>query len=369
MKKNNINKGPWYKRYNEYKTLAEKYISSYNNLEKSQSVQYEIDNFYYNSIYSLIFESNQMEDAGTKTLGETKRIFLDENIDLSFTEINYKPIISLDKIPIYNFLNLLHKFDNLTEYKHILLSFKGKSKTSKEVLQHYNAKVFASNIARITAILFNIMKLIKNERTLGISDEEIKNKYLESFRKNDCLDDFINTTLFSVNLIKNLHSIIAEDLLPNDAEVTAGEFRNYDDITIGNTGLIFPAAKNIDNAMKNFCKQSNEIINNILSGEENDIFYAAAKISYNFVRIHPFPDFNGRISRIILNMVLWSLWFPFCVSLRGNKKEKHKYLVSLKRADNGDLIPYSALIAKRIVEIFQEFDKNLVISGLPSILN
>lgn len=67
-------------------------------------------------------------------------------------------------------------------------------------------------------------------------------------------------------------------------------------------------------------------------------------------------------------MALWACGFPFAIALKGNKKEKHRYIVALKRADNGDFIPYSALIAKRGVETFKEFDKNLVIAGIKSLI-
>jgi hypothetical protein len=69
-----------------------------------------------------------------------------------------------------------------------------------------------------------------------------------------------------------------------------------------------------------------------------------------------------------MNMVLWANNIPFAIALRGNKKEKHKYIVSLQRADNNDLIPYSALIAKRVLDTFREFDENIVLAGYPSIL-
>jgi Fic family protein len=120
--------------------------------------------------------------------------------------------------------------------------------------------------------------------------------------------------------------------------------------------------------MKKFIKDSNELINDNILNEDANMFEIAAKISYNFVRIHPFRDFNGRLSRIIMNMILIIFGSPFFIPLKGDKKGKKRYLTSLKQANNGKIKPLASLIAKNTVEIFDEFDKNIQNAGLKSLL-
>jgi Fic family protein len=119
--------------------------------------------------------------------------------------------------------------------------------------------------------------------------------------------------------------------------------------------------------MAAFIKRSNGLMDQCRRHECNR-YQAAASISYDFVSIHPFPDYNGRVSRVIMNMVLLALHCPFPVSLKGTKKERHRYFLSLRKANNGNLDFLSSLIAKSVVETFQELDRHLEKSDLPTLL-
>jgi hypothetical protein len=67
-------------------------------------------------------------------------------------------------------------------------------------------------------------------------------------------------------------------------------------------------------------------------------------------------------------MVLQAYRVPFAITLRGNKKGRSRYFTSLKRANSGNITPYAALIAMRVAETFPEFDQNIALAGLLSIL-
>lgn len=91
----------------------------------------------------------------------------------------------------------------------------------------------------------------------------------------------------------------------------------------------------------------------------------AAAISHEFVAIHPFPDFNGRVSRLLLAAALFAASVPFAVTLRGDKRgQAARYRQALRRADNGNIEPFAGLIARRVVETFQEIDRNLIRAGV-----
>jgi Fic family protein len=58
-------------------------------------------------------------------------------------------------------------------------------------------------------------------------------------------------------------------------------------------------------------------------------------LSYDFVTIHPFYDGNGRLSRLLLNIVLLSMSVPFCSALgysSGHKKAKSHYFKCIEDA-------------------------------------
>jgi Fic family protein len=169
-------------------------------------------------------------------------------------------------------------------------------------------------------------------------------------------------SFFSESFIKKIHFIMASGLMPKDAGIDAGNYRIDNRTTDFQTP--FPAWQNVPEAMKLWVERSNDLMNS----SENPVI-KAARISYDFVAIHPFPDFNGRMSRLIMNMVLLREGLPFLVALKGNKKEKHKYMNSLRRANQGKIDRYACLIAIAVNNAFKEFNANLEKAGIEPILS
>lgn len=72
----------------------------------------------------------------------------------------------------------------------------------------------------------------------------------------------------------------------------------------------------------------------------------AALLHYKFVRIHPFDDGNGRVSRLLMNYVLFKNDLPPVVIKSENKKN---YLSALNRADSGDLDAFINFISEQLI--------------------
>lgn len=72
----------------------------------------------------------------------------------------------------------------------------------------------------------------------------------------------------------------------------------------------------------------------------------AALLHYKFVRIHPFDDGNGRISRLLMNYVLYANGLPPVVVKSADKKN---YLFALNQADAGDINAFVEYIARQLV--------------------
>jgi len=73
----------------------------------------------------------------------------------------------------------------------------------------------------------------------------------------------------------------------------------------------------------------------------------AAFLHHGFVKIHPFIDGNGRVSRLLTNLYLITQGYPPVVL---KIEERGKYYRFLRAADNGNLDLFAILIAKAVDE-------------------
>lgn len=68
----------------------------------------------------------------------------------------------------------------------------------------------------------------------------------------------------------------------------------------------------------------------------------AAGVHYEITRIHPFDDCNGRVSRLLLNLILMRAEFPPIVI---KTEERRQYLTALETADAGNPEPFYCFVA------------------------
>ncbi|MGN6372811.1 MAG: Fic family protein [Solirubrobacteraceae bacterium] len=87
-------------------------------------------------------------------------------------------------------------------------------------------------------------------------------------------------------------------------------------------------------------------VNARLSTEaDGHIIEQLAQTHAAFERVHPFPDGNGRVGRLVLTHLLVRTGYPPAII---EKEQRTRYLKALRRADEGDCGPLTELLARSV---------------------
>lgn len=125
-------------------------------------------------------------------------------------------------------------------------------------------------------------------------------------------------------------------------EILIGDYKKFSNSVRLENGEIFEYASPMDTKIL-----MSELIDWYRS--EKDTIHPvtlAAMLHYKFVRIHPFDDGNGRISRLLMNYVLLNNSLPQVII---KSKDKTNYLRALHLADVGDFSAFIEYVAKQLV--------------------
>jgi Fic family protein len=154
--------------------------------------------------------------------------------------------------------------------------------------------------------------------------------------------------------VKNLHKImlvrpfwkeaITPDGQPTRRLIEVGDYKKYPNSVRLQNGEIFDYTSPAETPAR-----MGELIEWFRSEDERGQLHPvelAALLHYKFVRIHPFDDGNGRMSRLLMNYVLLRHNLPPAVI---KSEDKRNYLFALNQADAGDLHAFVEYIARQVV--------------------
>ncbi len=173
-------------------------------------------------------------------------------------------------------------------------------------------------------------------------------------------EKFLQEATSVMDLAKKLHG----ELMKNDSAIEGGELKKSQNYTIKNDGSIFAYTPPhyLDSTLsmfEQFTMQDREIPELIRQAISHWIFE----------QIHPFPDGNGRVGRLLIPLILKHKGFtqnPFALISEFIEKEKRAYLFHFEQLhETGDWIPWCRFF---LSALYLNADKNILrISNLENL--
>ncbi len=149
---------------------------------------------------------------------------------------------------------------------------------------------------------------------------------------------------FRLEYVHFFHRLVMMGILPPKK---LGEFRRLP-VHVGDPDVFFPPPSVLQELIQEFCAGFPPIV----PQPKYDVILKSATVSHRFVRIHPYSDGNGRVSRILMNLILWRHYPP--VYLKADSEGRHRYAYALRRANDGNHEPMAALIAASLIAVYRK---------------
>lgn len=137
---------------------------------------------------------------------------------------------------------------------------------------------------------------------------------------------------------------ITSDGQPTRKLIQPGEYKKEPNSVRLANGEVFNYTSPEDTPIK-----MSELIHFFRDSSKNKVNHPlliAGQLHYDFVRIHPFDDSNGRTSRLLMNYVLLKNGYPPVIIRSADKKN---YLAALNKADVGLLNDFIYYIGEHLV--------------------
>ncbi len=132
----------------------------------------------------------------------------------------------------------------------------------------------------------------------------------------------------------------------------AGKFRVVD-VTVGEYEP--PHYSKVPELIKNLCDDLKERLKHLPTSQDGEQFLAEviallAWFQHRLVWIHPFRDYNGRIARLLTNLLALNLGLPILIIKAETDRDRAVYVRAMKAADKNDYSKLEPIIANTLRE-------------------
>ena len=178
--------------------------------------------------------------------------------------------------------------------------------------------------------------------------------HIEITGHNEAIDALVDLTRgdapLTESFVRQLHELILRERYQVDAItpegaptrrwIEVGQYKTGHNHVQTVTGEIFRFAEPMDVPGKMHTLL--QTINELQAPSSAEVVFVAAKAHYDFVLIHPFDDGNGRMARLLMNLILIKYGFPPAII---KTQDKQQYFSALRQADGGQLDVFVEYIA------------------------
>ena len=166
----------------------------------------------------------------------------------------------------------------------------------------------------------------------------------------DFLEQLAGTTStpFTEADLRQMHQLILKDI--RDPE--AGRYRSVP-VEISGSDYKPPGPEGVPAEMQDFCRWLSEASVPDGTWRSTDGILVAAATHTWFVTIHPFVDGNGRVARLLLNLILMRYGYPIAII---TKADRSRYYDSLEISQTSDLTAVASLIGECLEESLEEYE-------------
>lgn len=148
--------------------------------------------------------------------------------------------------------------------------------------------------------------------------------------------------------VRQLHYLVLKGI--NDAD--AGRYRSVV-VEIGGSKFKPPGPEQVPAQMGDYSRWLADVTSKEYAFGSVEALLAAAVAHTWFVSIHPFIDGNGRVSRLIMNLVLMRAGFPIAIVA---KEDRLRYYDALEESQSSDLSAFIALLIESVGESLEEYE-------------
>ena len=157
----------------------------------------------------------------------------------------------------------------------------------------------------------------------------------------DIEDGVFAPRLLDESLLLDLHRNICGDLTPD----WAGRFRSTE-IKVGHHSP--PLPHQVPMLVRDYFADLNERLAQLSAGKEIKLLETFAFAEGRILFVHPFPDFNGRATRLLLAEILRRQELPPVQLAPDNDNARKNYVKALEAADKLDWTPLTKLWQERL---------------------